>query len=89
MSVRKGCGLLRGGGAYIYRHSEKGRRQLSRRGVVGSEVGVVISQRGSWSVHGLATPFGATVARYLGLLQRELVVVSQLFTRDYPTGEEL
>ena len=42
-----------------------------------------------WSVHGLATSFGATVAGDLGLLQRELVVIRQLFPWHYPAGSEV
>ena len=44
---------------------------------------------GVWSVHGLAASFGSTVAGNLGLLQRKLVVIRQLFPWHYPAGSEV
>ncbi len=35
-------------------------------------------------VHSLSTSLGATVTRDLSFFLGELVIVSQLFTRDYP-----
>ena len=38
------------------------------------------------SVHGLTTPSGAAVTRDLGHLNGELVIISELLSRDQPSG---